>query len=171
MSTTAAQDSVVRRLDPRTGYDEWAAIYDTEENPLVSLEQPLFDALVGDVGGLEILDVGCGTGRHSLRLAERGAQVHAVDFADQMLARARAKPGAGEIQFVVHDLAELGQERLLAVAHPGVRLADVLEHRPAGAANDVLKQRLRPRVDHNGVTPDWAATGVLCTSSNCLTPR
>ena len=88
----------------RTGYDRWAAIYDHEANPLVALEDPLVRAALGDPAGLEVLDLGCGTGRHALWLAEAGARVTAVDFSQGMLDQARAKPGADRVRFLVHDL-------------------------------------------------------------------
>ena len=92
-------------LSTRDGYDRWSEIYDGEGNPLVELEEPQVDRLLGEARGLEILDVGCGTGRHALRLAARGARVTAVDFSPGMLARARAKSGAEQVRFVEHDLA------------------------------------------------------------------
>lgn len=91
-------------LSVRAGYDRWAEIYDEDENPLVALEEPLMPELLGDVRGLRVADVGCGTGRHALGLAAAGATVTAVDFSGPMLEKARAKPGAGDIAFVRHDL-------------------------------------------------------------------
>jgi len=88
----------------RGGYDRWAASYDHDGNPLQGLEEPVVRAAVGDVRGKTVLDLGCGTGRHSLWLASRGAAVTAVDFSEGMLAEARRKPGAESIRFVVHDL-------------------------------------------------------------------
>ena len=88
----------------RGGYDRWAAVYDHDANPLVNLEEPVVRELLGEVRGLAVLDLGCGTGGHALWLAEHGANVTAVDFSQGMLAEARRKPGAEKIQFLVHDL-------------------------------------------------------------------
>src|SRR4051812_12253687 len=94
-------------LPTRDGYDRWASTYDTDGNPLVALEEPWVDRLLGDVRGLTVLDVGCGTGRHALRMKAAGAAaVHAIDFSAEMLARARSKPLADRTAFRVHDLAE-----------------------------------------------------------------
>jgi malonyl-CoA O-methyltransferase len=90
--------------DVRGGYDRWAAVYDRDANPLVALEEEHAPAAIGDARGLAVLDVGCGTGRHAVRLATAGASVTAVDFSEGMLAEARAKPGAERVAFVAHDL-------------------------------------------------------------------
>lgn len=88
----------------KKGYDRWAAVYDHDANPLPALEGPIFRQAVGDPRGLRALDLGCGTGRHTLWLAQAGAEVVAVDFSEGMLAEAREKQGADRIRFFSHDL-------------------------------------------------------------------
>ena len=88
------------------GYDRWAEVYDDEDNPLVLLEERHIAAFAGDVAGLAVADIGCGTGRHALRWAAAGARVTALDFSAAMLDRARAKPGAQAVTFIQHDLAK-----------------------------------------------------------------
>jgi malonyl-CoA O-methyltransferase len=93
-------------LSTRDGYDRWAEIYDVEDNPLIALEERYLPSLIGDVNGLVIADIGCGTGRQAVRLAQAGARATAVDFSEAMLQRARTKPGAEAVTFLYHDLAE-----------------------------------------------------------------
>ena len=93
-------------LSTKDGYDRWAEIYDTDDNPLIALEEPWVDKLLGDVRGLAVADIGCGTGRHALRLANAGAAVQALDFSERMLDQARRKAGPSNIVFRVHNLAE-----------------------------------------------------------------
>ena len=93
-----------RLAEVRSRYDRWAEVYDDDGNPLPVLEQAPVRRALGPVAGLEALDLGCGTGRHALWLASQGAKVTAVDFSAEMLARARAKPGAQAVRFVEHDL-------------------------------------------------------------------
>ena len=88
----------------RSGYDRWASIYDREANPLIALEEPVVREALGDVAGLSVLDLGCGTGRHSVWLAGRGATVTGIDFSEGMLEAARRKEGAGTVRFLAHDL-------------------------------------------------------------------
>lgn len=115
-------------LSTRDGYDRWAAIYDEENNPLVVLEAPLLDQLLGEVRGLTVADVGCGTGRHALRLAARGTKVTALDFSQEMLNRARAKGGAEAVRFIRHDLGE--PLPLEAASFHRVMCCLVLDHIP-----------------------------------------
>jgi ubiquinone/menaquinone biosynthesis C-methylase UbiE len=115
-----------RVLNTREGYDLWAPTYDTMGNWLLALEEPEVDRAVGPAAGLDILDVGTGTGRHAIRLAANGARVTAIDFSEEMLAKARAKPDAAGVRFLLHDitrplpLADRSFDRVLS--------ALVLEH-------------------------------------------
>jgi 2-polyprenyl-3-methyl-5-hydroxy-6-metoxy-1,4-benzoquinol methylase len=58
---------------------------------------------------IRILDIGCGTGRHSIELARRGYQVTGVDLSDSMLARAKEKAKAQNVtvDFYQKDAREL----------------------------------------------------------------
>ncbi len=44
-----------------------------------------------------ILDIGCGTGRHSIELASRGYSVTGIDLSESQLARAREKAKAADV--------------------------------------------------------------------------
>jgi malonyl-CoA O-methyltransferase len=103
---TGSSDMVEHAVMPtQAGYDRWAEVYDEEDNPLILLEELHLGPLLGDVTGLAILDLGCGTGRHALRLTSQGACVTAVDFSKAMLDHARRKPGADKVAFFLQDLA------------------------------------------------------------------
>lgn len=55
-----------------------------------------------------VIDIGCGTGLHSIELAKRGYQVLGVDVSEAMIKRARGKIGALEnIAFIVADARKL----------------------------------------------------------------
>jgi ubiquinone/menaquinone biosynthesis C-methylase UbiE len=103
-SSTETGDADVVPTD--IGYNRWAEVYDTENNPLVLLEETHLTPLIGNVSGLAVADIGCGTGRHAIRLALAGARVTALDFSEGMLDRARAKPGAEAVRFISHDLTQ-----------------------------------------------------------------
>jgi ubiquinone/menaquinone biosynthesis C-methylase UbiE len=113
-------------LPTREGYDRWAEIYDTEDNPLIVLEEPRVTELLGEVRGLRIADIGCGTGRHALRLAAEGAIVTAVDFSKGMMEKAQAKAGANKVRWLHHDVGR--QLPLDAAAFDRVLCALVIDH-------------------------------------------
>jgi ubiquinone/menaquinone biosynthesis C-methylase UbiE len=100
-----ADDRRIEVLDTREGYDRWSAVYDRDGNPLIALEEKCFPEILGEVRGLTIADIGCGTGRHAARLASSGARVVAIDFSTGMLREARAKPGAKQVAFAVADIS------------------------------------------------------------------
>jgi 2-polyprenyl-3-methyl-5-hydroxy-6-metoxy-1,4-benzoquinol methylase len=58
---------------------------------------------------LKILDIGCGTGRHSIELTKRGYTVIGIDFSESQLKRAREKALEQNlnIDFRKHDAREL----------------------------------------------------------------
>jgi malonyl-CoA O-methyltransferase len=94
----------MEELSVRDGYAAWAPLYDGDGNPLVALEGPVVRALFGAIAGRRVLDLGCGTGRHTLALAEAGASVVALDQSPEMMAQARAKLRGFEVAWVRHAL-------------------------------------------------------------------
>lgn len=70
-------------------YDSW---YDTELGRYVdSVEKSLIEELAAPVPGERGLDIGCGTGNHSIWLAEKGLTVTGLDESLAMLEVAAAK--------------------------------------------------------------------------------
>src|ERR687891_1825724 len=82
------------RYDERYAYLSDPAIVD----PIVAL---LAD-LARDGNALEL---GIGTGRIALPLAQRGVRVHGIELSEAMVARLRAKPGAEDIGVTIGDFA------------------------------------------------------------------
>jgi cytosine/adenosine deaminase-related metal-dependent hydrolase/ubiquinone/menaquinone biosynthesis C-methylase UbiE len=83
-----------RWLSPSEGYRVWAGTYDREANPMLSLEQRILGTLLPSIAGLDVVDLGCGTGRWLDAL--RGASARSligVDPSPEMLSYARAKLG------------------------------------------------------------------------------
>lgn len=70
-------------------YDDW---YQTPKGKLVDkIEKEAIYEYLKPEPGMEILDVGCGTGNLSLELARLGVRVTGIDVSEPMLAKARYK--------------------------------------------------------------------------------
>jgi len=66
---------------------------------------PAVDLLVELAGSGPALELGIGTGRIALPLAQSGVRVHGIDLSDAMVARLRAKPGGDDIRVTIGDFA------------------------------------------------------------------
>jgi SAM-dependent methyltransferase len=84
-----------------------AARYDESSAEVFEPEAvgPAVDFLADLADGGPALELGIGTGRIALPLAERGVRVHGIDLSNAMVARLRAKPGAENVEVTIGDFA------------------------------------------------------------------
>ena len=81
-------------------YDESAAeMFDP------AVVDPVVDFLVELAGSGPALELGIGTGRIALPLAQRGVPVHGIELSKAMVARLRAKPGGEDVGVTIGDFA------------------------------------------------------------------
>lgn len=88
----------------RAGYDRWSGFYDHYPNPTVAADDLAFPPLWAHLTGRNVLEIGCGTGRHTLRLARAGNRVTGVDLSPGMLAQARMKLDGFPVTLVQGDV-------------------------------------------------------------------
>ncbi|NUR31857.1 MAG: class I SAM-dependent methyltransferase [Catenulispora sp.] len=69
------------------------------------IDRPAMLALIGDVAGLDVLDVGSGAGFYSAAMVERGARVTGIEGSESLLRRAAEATG-GRATLVRHDLEQ-----------------------------------------------------------------
>jgi len=75
--------------------ETWDARMGDEGNAFVNvLQWPVIQPLLNVVAGQHILDIACGNGLYSRRLASLGAQVTAFDFSAELVRLAQARGGA-----------------------------------------------------------------------------
>jgi len=99
------------RYTDATYGDSVAEIYD--ERILGPFEEDTADAvafLEGLAGGGPALELGIGTGRVALPLAETGIEVHGIDASEAMVERLVAKPGGSELRVSVGSFADFSLE-------------------------------------------------------------
>lgn len=87
------------------GYAEWAGFYDEMPNPMIDTEEPAVDDILSNLEPGRALDVACGTGRQTRRLADLGWDAVGVDASPEILRVARtARP---DLTFLEGDIADL----------------------------------------------------------------
>jgi SAM-dependent methyltransferase len=92
-------------------YDEWDAA------SVPAVVDPIVDLLAGLAGGGPALELGIGTGRIALPLAQRGVRVQGIDLSAAMVARLRAKPGAEAIEVSIGDFATTRVDGTFSLAY------------------------------------------------------
>jgi cytosine/adenosine deaminase-related metal-dependent hydrolase/SAM-dependent methyltransferase len=101
-------------LSPADGYRVWASCYDRNPNPMLCLEKRFLEPLLPPVKGLDVVDLGCGTGRWLEILRSMGpGSLLGVDSSPEMLEIARRKLGR-TAKIVLADCADFPFERCSA---------------------------------------------------------
>jgi ubiquinone/menaquinone biosynthesis C-methylase UbiE len=87
-------------------YDRWAVQYDDDRNATRDLDAEVLRHAPLRIAGRDLLELGCGTGKNTVWLAESARQVCALDLSEGMLAAARRRVRAPHVQFVQHDIRQ-----------------------------------------------------------------
>ncbi len=75
------------------------------------------DFLASLAGGGRALELGIGTGRIALPLAQRGISIHGIDLSNAMVERLRAKQDAEDISVTIGDFATTAVEGTFTLAY------------------------------------------------------
>ncbi len=98
-------EGVAERYD-----DEHAEMFDRD------VVEPAVDFLAVLAGDGAALELGIGTGRIALPLANRGVSVHGIELSETMVEQMRAKPNADGIDVTIGDFATTTVDRTFSVA-------------------------------------------------------
>jgi SAM-dependent methyltransferase len=117
------------------------------ENSDFEPDGPFYLSLARQVGG-PVLELGCGTGRVTIPLAQQGIDITGLDVVPGMLAQARSKAGDLPIQWVEADVRDfhLGRQFNLICA-PGC----VFEHLLERADQEAMLARVREHLAAEGL--------------------
>src|SRR3954470_9041160 len=113
-------------MDTRQAYNQWALQYDSNENKTRDLEAIALRSFLDTVSFDRCLEIGCGTGKNTVWLAEKAKQVTAVDLSEEMLAHARRKIVDPHVTFTQANI--LGDWTFGSDLYDLVSFSLVLEH-------------------------------------------
>lgn len=90
----------------RQAYNAWSETYDTVRNKTRDLESLALRESIKTSAPLNILEIGCGTGKNTEWLLTKAIRVVGADFSEKMLARAREKISDEKVEFQQFDVRE-----------------------------------------------------------------
>lgn len=107
-------------------YNEWAATYDSVENPTRDLEMVACRQTLGPLSFKSVLELGAGTGKNTIWLAEKAAHVTAVELSSEMQAVAKGRIRAENVSFELGDITK--SWNFAAYTYDLITFSLVLEH-------------------------------------------
>jgi ubiquinone/menaquinone biosynthesis C-methylase UbiE len=116
----------------QVAYNQWAKTYDTDANLTRDLDAVVTKDALENLRSQKIVEIGCGTGKNTRLLTQIAESVTALDFSQEMLAKAKAKITAPNVQFAQADLTQawpsLDQSVDLVVCNLVLEHIDDLDH-------------------------------------------
>src|SRR4030095_3892551 len=110
-------NSLTENIRAREAWDLNARFWDdrmAEGNDFfISLIWPSVERLLCPLPGEKLLDIACGNGLTSRRLAKAGATVIAFDFSEEMIRAAKTRPSDNQIDYRVLDATDADALRAL----------------------------------------------------------
>lgn len=92
-------------MNVQQAYNAWSETYDSVENKTRDIEaKALREMISGE--NLNILEIGCGTGKNTEFLQAKAKHLIGADFSSEMLEKAKAKITAENVEFRQLDLRE-----------------------------------------------------------------
>jgi ubiquinone/menaquinone biosynthesis C-methylase UbiE len=90
----------------RKAYTHWAATYDSDRNLTRDLDEMVTRQILARQQYGKILELGCGTGKNTMFLAQIARHVYAFDFSEGMMQQAKAKLRHENIMFTITDFTQ-----------------------------------------------------------------
>ena len=93
-------------MEFQKAYNEWSDSYDADKNLTRDLDQQVTREALANLNFNSILEIGCGTGKNTAFLAQIGTSVHALDFSQGMIEKAKEKVLAKNVRFSMADITD-----------------------------------------------------------------
>ncbi|MBL0146522.1 MAG: class I SAM-dependent methyltransferase [Chitinophagaceae bacterium] len=91
-------------MNVNQAYNIWAEQYDTNENKTRDLEASALRTVLDNLHFDSCLELGCGTGKNTEWILTKANKILAVDFSDEMLAKANSKIQSNKVEFIQADI-------------------------------------------------------------------
>ena len=91
-------------MDIQNAYNNWSDMYDSNDNLTRDLDRQILREVLAGQHLDSILEIGCGTGKNTEFLAQIGTRVHALDFSEGMVEKAKEKVKSKNVRFEMADL-------------------------------------------------------------------
>jgi ubiquinone/menaquinone biosynthesis C-methylase UbiE len=93
-------------MDIQNAYNEWSGIYDSNRNFTRDLDAQVTRKTLAGKRFQSTLELGCGTGKNTVFLAGISERLHALDFSEGMIQKAREKVKSDNVRFEMADLTQ-----------------------------------------------------------------
>ncbi len=93
-------------MQTQDAYNNWAATYDSVVNKTRDLESKAIRSVLSDSFFGKVLEIGCGTGKNTVWLAEKSRELMSVDFSDKMMNLAKQKISNTKVDFKQADITD-----------------------------------------------------------------
>jgi ubiquinone/menaquinone biosynthesis C-methylase UbiE len=93
-------------MNVQEAYNHWSATYDTDTNLTRDLDRLVTANTLSNLKFKSAIELGCGTGKNTLLLSQIAETVHAMDFSQSMIQRAKDKLKSGNVNFSTSDITK-----------------------------------------------------------------
>ena len=93
-------------MNVQEAYDRWSTTYDTDTNLTRDLDRVVAENILSNLKFKLVIELGCGTGKNTVLLSQIAETVHAIDFSESMLEKAKEKLESNNVTFSVSDILE-----------------------------------------------------------------
>lgn len=87
-------------------YNQWSATYDEIENKTRDLEQFACQQILKDITTDSTIELGCGTGKNTVWLAEKATHLTCIDLSEEMMAKGKMKIKSNNVVFQQADITQ-----------------------------------------------------------------
>ncbi len=91
-------------MDTRDAYNQWSVTYDEVENETRDLEKKVLQKTLSTFDFGLVIEIGCGTGKNTVWIAQKAKWLIAVDFSEKMLEIAKGKITSPKVTFTQADI-------------------------------------------------------------------